>query len=295
MSYAIVVMSVPKNHHIISKVHIKNFFNKSEGKIYIYDKFEKYIFFKTTLKSLFSEQYSNSRFSDGEIDHETLEKELNDFFEKDFAKNVSIVQQFISNNNQNEEIINALLYFVKYGIIAEMRTPKHKKEMDEAIFGSLKGLSEMFAPELKADFEKSIEFQNHVKYSNLISYLEIADEVLEKMGDLRYEILVADKFNYFFIPDFGAATQRDKINEYFNPEIKEIAYVGLALTSKIFINFFSTKLYKNKPLPSSTIIHCDFNTVEYYNRLNLRYCQCKVASENQEYLKDFVRRNSTIS
>jgi hypothetical protein len=288
-------MSVPKNHHIISKVHSKNFFNKSEGKIYVYDKSEKNIFFKTTLKSLFSEEYSNSRFLDGEIDHETLEKELNDFFEKDFAKNVSIVQNFISNKNQNEENINALLYFVKYGIIAEMRTPKHKKEVDEAIFGSLKGLSEMFAPELKADFEKSIEFQNHVKYSNLTSYLEIADEVLEKMGDLRYEILVADEFNYFFIPDFGAATQRDKINEYFNPDIKEIAYVGLALTSKIFINFFSTKLYKNKPLPSSTIIHCDFNAVEYYNRLNLRYCQCKVASENEEYLKDFVERNSTIA
>ena len=288
-------MSVPKNHHIISKVHIKNFFNKSEGKIYVYDKFEKNTFFKTTLKSLFSEQYSNSRFSDGEIDHETLEKELNDFFEKDFAKNVLIVQHFISNNNQTEEIINALLYFVKYGIIAKMRTPKHKKEVDEAVFGSLKGLSKMFAQELKADFEKSIEFQNHIKYSNLTSYLEIADEVLEKMGDLRYEILVADEFNYFFIPDFGAATQKDKINEYFNPDIKEIAYVGLALTSKIFINFFSTKLYKNKPLPSSTIIHCDSNAVEYYNRLNLRYCQCKLASENEEYLKDFVERNSTIA
>ena len=288
-------MSVPQNHHIISKVHIKNFFNKSEGKIYVYDKCEKNIFFKITLKSLFSEKYSNSRFSDGEMDHETLEKELNDFFEKDFAKNVSIVQHFISNNNQNEELINALLYFVKYGIIAEMRTPKYKKEVDKAFFGTLKGLSEMFAPELKADFEKSIEFQNYVKYSNLTSYLEIADEVFEKMGDLRYEILVADEFNYFFIPDFGAATQRDKINEYFNPDIKEIAYVGLALTSKIFINFFSTKLYKNKTLPSSTIIHCDFNAVEYYNRLNLRYCQCKVASENEEYLKDFVERIYTIA
>jgi hypothetical protein len=287
-------MSVPKNHHIISKVHTKNFFNKNEGKIYVYDKFKKNIYFKTTLKSLFSEQYSNSRFYNGKIDNETLEKELNDFFEKDFAKNVSIVQHFISNKNQNEENIKALLYFVKYGIIAEMRTSKHKKEVDEAIFGPLKGLSEMFAPELKADFEKSLEFQNHVKYSNLTSYLKIADEVLEKMGDLRYEILVANEFNYFFIPDFGAATQRDKINVYFNPDIKEIAYVGLALTSKIFINFFSTKLYKNKPLPSSTIIHCDFNAVEYYNRLNLRYCQCLVASENEEYLKEFVKRNPTI-
>jgi hypothetical protein len=290
-------MSVPKNHHIISKVHIKNFFNSFEGKIYVYDKIQNNIFYKSTLKSLFSEEYSNSRFSDGYIDHETLEKELNDFFERDFAKNVSIVQQFISDNNQNhnKEIINALRYFVKYGIIAEMRTSKHKEEVDEAVFGTLKGLSEMFSPELKADFERVIEFQNHVKYSNLTSYIEIADQILEKMGDLRYEILVADQFNYFFIPDFGAATQRDKINEYFNPDIKEIAYVGLALTSKIFINFYSTKLYKDRSIPSSSIIYCEFNAVEYFNRLNLRYCQSKVASENEEYLKKFVERNSTIA
>ncbi len=294
MCYAKVVMSVPKNHHIISKVHLKNFFNRSTGKIYVYDKFQKNIFFKSTLKSLFSEEYSNSRFSDEAIDHETLERELNDFFEKDFAKNVSIIQHFISNNNFNGKIINALLYFAKYGIIAEMRTPKHKKEVDEAVFGSLKGLSEMFAPELKAEFEKSTEFQNHVKYSNLTSYLEIADEVLVKMGNLRYEILVADQLNYFFIPDFGAATQRDKINEYFNSDIKEIAYIGLALTSKIYVNFYSTKLYKNRTIPPSSIIYCDFNAVEYYNRLNLRYCQSKVASENEEYLKGFVERNSTI-
>jgi hypothetical protein len=287
-------MSVPKNHHIISKVHIKNFFNKSEGKIYVYDKFENNLFFKPTLKSLFSEQYSNSRFSDGLIDHETLEKELNDFFEKDFAKNVSIIQHFISDNNRNEEIINALLYFVKYGVVAEMRTPKHKSRVDEAVFGTFKGLSEMFSPELKADFEKLIEFQDHVKYSNLNSFIEIADEVLEKMGDLRYEILVANQFDYFFIPDFGAATQRDKINDYFNPDIKEIAYVGLALTSKIYINFYSTKLYKNRPIPPSSVIYCDFNAVEYYNCLNLRYCHSKIASENEEYLKAFVERNCTM-
>lgn len=287
-------MSVPKNHHVISKVHIKNFFNKNEGKIFVYDKLQQNLFFKSTLKSLFSEEHSNSRFSDGMVDHESLEKELNEFFEKDFAKNISVLQDFITHTTKTDEIISALLYFVKYGIIAEMRTPRHKKEVDKAVFGALKGISDLFAPELKADFEKSIEFENHVKYSNITSYLEIAEGVLEKMGDIRYEILVADDFNYFFIPDFGAATQREKINEYFNPDIKEIAYVGLALTSKIYINFFSTKLYKNMPIPSSQIFHCDFKAVEYYNRLNLRYCESKVACQNEKYLKDFVERNSTI-
>lgn len=285
-------MSTPKNHHIISKVHIKNFFNITEGKIYVYDKLQKKIFCKSTMKSLFSEEHSNSRYIEGTIDHQTLEKELNDYFEKDFTKNVSIIQSFINDKKYNNQINNALLYFVKYGIIAEMRTPRHKKSVDEAVFGSLKGLSEMFSSELKAEFEKATEFQNHVKYSNLTSYLEIADGILEKMGNLIYEILVADEFDYFFIPDFGAATQRDKINEYFNPDIKEIAYVGLPLTSKIYINFFSTKLFKKREKVPSSVYFCDFETVEYYNRLNLNYCQSKIASENEDYLKKFIERNS---
>jgi hypothetical protein len=288
-------MSVPINHHIVSKVHTKNFFNEAEGKIYVCDKLSKNLFSKSTVKSLFSEDYSNSRYIDGVIDHISLEEELNMFFEKDFNRNIKIIETFDVDNNETEEVLSALLFFAKYGIIAEIRTPKHKKEADDAIFGTFKELSKIAAPRLKNDLETLLEYQNHVKHSNVLSYLEIADRILEKMGDLRFEILIANQYDYFFIPDFGAAVQRDKINEYFNPDIKEIAYVGLPLTSKIYVNFYSTKLYKTQSIPSSTIQHCNFQTVEFYNLLNIKHCVSKVACENESYLQGFIERNSIFA
>lgn len=286
-------MSTPKNHHFVSKIHINGFFNQIEKKIFIYDKKLNNFYNKVTTKSLFSEEYINSRYINGDIDHISLEKELNDFFENDFSKNILIIEEFTVHNNCSEEVMKALLYFAKYGIICEMRTPRHKKGIDDAFFGKLEEILQNAAPDLKSEIEEILEYKKHVKYSNVTSYLKIANQMLELMGEIRFEILIADKENYFFIPDFGAATMRDKINEYFNPDIKEVAYVGLPLTSKIFINFLSVKLYKEKSIPDSVVNHCDAKVVEYYNLANFKYCEDKIACENEVYLKDFVKRNKT--
>lgn len=288
-------MSIPKNHHFVSKIHIKNFFNNIEEKIFIYDKLKDNFYCKTTTKSLFSEEFSNSRYIDGKIDHITLEKELNDFFENDFAKNTIIIEEFMLHRKCTDEVIEALSYFAKYGVVCEMRTPRHKKEIDDAIFGTFEELAKEAVPKLKAEIDEMLEFKKHVKYSNITGYLEIADEVLRLMGEIRFEVLLADQENFFFIPDFGAATHRDKINEYFNPDIKEIAYIGLPLSSKIYINFFSLKLYKDKQKLPSTVINCDPRAVEFYNLANFNYCENKIACENEYYLNQFVKRKTTLT
>jgi len=288
-------MSIPKNHHFVSKTHIENFFNVIENKIFVFDKLKDNFYSKTTTKTLFSEKFSNSRYIDGNVDHISLEKELNDFFEKDFAKNTTIIEEFMLHRECSDEVMEALSYFAKYGVICEMRTPRHKKEMDDTIYNGLMELSQNAVPKLKAEIEELFEYRKHVKYSNITGYLEIADEVLKLMGEIRFEILFADKENFFFIPDFGAATQRDRINEYFNPDLKEIAYIGLPLTSKIYINFFSLKLYKENPIPLSTVINCEPRAVEYFNLANFKYCQDKIACENESYLNDFIKRNTTFT
>lgn len=288
-------MSIPKNHHFVSKIHIKNFFNNIEKKIFIYDKLKDNFYSKITTKSLFSEEFSNSRYIDGKIDHVSLEKELNDFFENDFAKNTIIIEEFMLHRKCSDEVMAAISYFAKYGVICEMRTPRHKKEMDDAIFDTFKEIAQNAVPKLKAGIEEMLEYKKHVKYSNITGYLEIADKVLKLMGDIRFEILLADQENFFFIPDFGAATHRDKINEYFNPDIEEIAYIGLPLTSKIYINFFSVKLYKDKPIPPSIVIDCDPRAVEFYNLANFKYCENKIACKNEYYLNLFVKRNTTFT
>jgi hypothetical protein len=289
-------MSTPKNHHFVSQVHLKNFFNDKEKKIYVYDKLINKHYFKTTTKTLFSESKSNSRFINGEIDHKTLEKDLNDYFEKDFAKNTKLIEDFTKHNQLTNEVENALGYFAKYGVIGNMRTPRHKKSIDDSLFNAFKTISENATDELKAQIEEMFEYKDKVPYSNVLEYSEIADSILNLMGNLIFQVLIPkNEEDFFIIPDFAAATVRAKINEYFNPDIEEIAYIGIPLTSKIYLHFHSEKLFKGKEKPDSRMAYCSSETVTFYNKANLDFSQDKVACENENYLKNFIDKHSAIA
>jgi hypothetical protein len=151
-------MSESKNHHFVSQTHIKNFFNQKERKIFIYDKVLNNHYFKTTTKSLFSETKLNSRFKDGKIDHNTIEKDLNYHFEKDFAKNTRIIEQFISDRYFTDAINSALIYFAKYGIIGEIRTPRYKKHLDDCIKEALNPILSNCTKELSLQIENMFSF-----------------------------------------------------------------------------------------------------------------------------------------
>lgn len=282
-------MSTPINHHFVSQAHIKNFFNIFENKIYVYDKTKDNHYFKGTTKSLFSEKESNSRYLDGEIDHLSLEKDLSNHFEKDFAKNTDIIKKLIFDKVLTTEAENALIYFAKYGIIGDMRTPRNKKSEDDTFFNAISSIFNIENPEFKNQIDQIFEYKTKVKYSNILNYSEIANEILKLMGNLIIKILVPEKENDFFIiPDFSAGTIRAKINNYFNPDIEEIAYIGLSLTSKIHIHYSSEKLFKNNELPSSGITNCSSDTVYQINKNNLDYSQSTIACENESYLKRFI-------
>ncbi|NMH26549.1 DUF4238 domain-containing protein [Flavobacterium silvaticum] len=289
-------MSTPKNHHFVSQVHIKNFFNEAEGKIYVYDKLKNNFYHKHTTKTLFSELYSNSRFVNGQIDHDSLEQNLNHFFEKDFRQHTEKIQSFIKHKKLNEEIHNSLMYFAKYGIIAELRTPRFKKSMDETLYNGFKEISRNATPKLKTEIEQAFEYRENVTYNNVIDYSEIAEKIFSAMGNLIFKIIIPKNENeYFFIPDFGCANTREKINEYFNPDVKEVAYIGIPLTSKIYITFHSEKLFKNQEIPDSKIVFGSTELVSIYNKVNLDFSESKVACENKEYLENFIKNQSTFA
>jgi hypothetical protein len=285
-------MSKPKNHHFVSQVHLKNFFNTKEKKIYVFDKIKNNLYSKTTTKTLFSELFSNSIYSNGEIDHETLENDLNVFFEKDFAQNTKVIEDFIEQKQLTGQVEIALAYFAKYGVIGNMRTPRDKKSMDDTLFNAFKQISEVATDDLKAEIEETFGYKSNVPYhsSNIGKYSDIAHSILELMGNLIFEIRIIPKNeeDFFLIPDFSAATVRAKINEYFNPDIKEIAYIGIPLTSKIYLHFHSEKLFNVKEKPNSTMGYCSSKEVAFYNKANLDFSQNKVACENESYLKRFI-------
>jgi len=285
-------MNIPINHHFVSQVHIKNFFNRKEQKIYVYDKVLGRHYFKRTTKTLFSESKLNSRFKEGEVDHSSIEKELNDYFERDFSNNTEIIKQFIVNKDFNKNVNSALVYFAKYGIIGDMRTPRFKKETDNSIEEVLREISSNATLELKNQIEEIFEYKKEVNYSNTTSYAKIAEQIVLAMGKLVFQIFIPEnETDFFIIPDFSAGTARERINEYFNPDVKEIAYISLPLDSKIYIRFYSEKFFKNSQVPDSAIMYCPSSFVSELNKINLDYCQDKIACENEKYLISFINLN----
>lgn len=285
-------MSIPKNHHYVSQVHLKNFFNVDKGEIYIYDKDKRNFYSKKSTKTIFSEKYSNSRYIDGKLDHKSLEDDLNEHFEKDFSKHYESITSFVSNRIWCEEAQKALIYIAKYGIIADFRTPRYKQHFEESFYSGFKEISQNATPELKDEIDKMFDYKNGVQYMNVVEYSNIADKILDLMGDLIFMIQVPkDDTDYFLIPDIAAATAREKINKYFNPDIEEIAYIGIPLSSKIYIHYYSEKLFAGKKKPNSNITFIDSEKVNTLNINNLEYSQSKIACENKKFLNDFINRN----
>jgi len=281
-------MSKPKNHHFVSQVHIKKFFNTIDKKIYIYDKILNNFYFKKTTKSLFSEENLNTKFDNGVKDFESLEKDLNTFFEKDFTTHYLTIKKFIEEQEFSKKINDSLIYFAKYGAIGEVRNPKEKQSTENAIFKAFTEIAKNATPELKNDIEEAFSYKKESKYINSIQYSEFANEIIDLMGDLIFRIEIPHKKDdYFLLPDFCAANVRERINEYFNPDLKEIAYIGLPLSSKIYIHFYSSKI-KNIKIKSD-MIFIDSSRVYNLNKVNLEYSESKVACESEDYLNEFIK------
>ena len=282
-------MSIPKNHHYVSQVHLKNFFNVDKSEIYIYDKSRKNFYSKKSTKNVFSEKYGNSRYSNGKLDHKSLEDDLNEHFEKDFSSHCNTINSFIQNRTLTEEVQKALLYIARYGIIADFRTPRYKQHLEDAFFSAFAQISENAIPELKNEIDEMFEYREEVQYMNVVDYSNIADSILDLMGDLIFIIqMPQDDQDYFLIPDVGGATAREKINTYFNPDVKEIAYVGIPLSSKVYIHFYSNKLFVKNKKPSSSVVYLNSEEVRNLNKQNYDYSQNKIACENKKYLEDFI-------
>lgn len=283
-------MSVPKNHHYISQVHIKNFFNYEKNEIYVYDKQRQNHFIKKTTKSIFSEKNLNTKLIENVYDYSSIEEQLNEHFEKDFGNNFRLISKFIDDKIRTKEFENAVIYFAKYAVISELRTPFRKNQTDEAIYKGLSIITEMGDEKLKKQFEDYFAFNEVRKYSNAVDYVEFSQKVLKSMGEIFFIIETPQNENdFYFLPDFGAATTKEKINTYFNPDVKEIAYIGIPISSKIYIHFYSSKL--NNSVNCSKLTYVDSDIVYKLNKMNFEYSNRIIACENQEYIKEFVRKN----
>ena len=283
-------MSIPKNHHYVSKCHINHFFNDEKKRIYLYDKPLDNYFFKETTKTVFSEDLSNSRVVNGSIDHTSLEADLKKY-EDFFHHHVEVIRQYAASHGElRHERTHSFLGLVKYGIASELRHPTMKKfmddQIDEALFGRILPHA---APELKAALEQQQAMRTMTKYSNALDYSEFAEEVLKRMGELCFIVYVIKTDDYFILPDRYSLIIREKINEYFNPDIKEIACVAIPLTSKLFL-FASSKRFLNGTNTVVDVSESNQKIIYDINKDLYEWSLKQVACENEAYLFNLINR-----
>ncbi len=238
-------MSEPVNHHYVSQCQSKRFFNFADKKIYVLNKTDLSIRPKQSTKTLFSEDDSNTRTNDDlSTNRRFLEDDLKNVFEDRYDHHLSIVQNLVSNPSQPpENFRDSLIAFVKFGSIGEIRHPLYKKGTDDIIAEPLfNQILPNAAPELKASLLELKDRLSRTKYSNSIQYSQHADQLFHLMGNVTCLIYSIDCSKYFLLPDISAIRARAKINTYFNPDITEIAMIGMPLTSKLFMHSQSVKL-----------------------------------------------------
>lgn len=285
-------MSIPRNHHYVSRCQIENFFNHEEGRIYLYDKELDNFFHKETTKSVFSEKDSNSKVTDGEIDHLSVELELKSSFEDGFTPSYKELMKTLQDANGivsfPEHLLKLLIQFTKYGLAGEIRSPKIKTFADEAINEALlEQILPFAAPDLKKELEELKALLSKTKHSNQISYNWFAESALQMMGEVYFEIYYIIDDCVFVLPDKPSLTQRERINQYYNPDIWEIAIVDVPLSSKIFLHAVSTKLEKG----TNRIIRLSKDNKNFIDAVNtsiLQYSFKQVACESSKYLEEIV-------
>lgn len=229
-------MSTPINHHYVSQCQLKQFFNASTREIYIYDKLRDNYYSKKTTKTLFSEDYSNSKIVNGRINHTDLELQLKVLFEDDFAKHLKIAQNFIHDQSNIEEAYWSFNNLILIGILGEIRHPMYKKSLDVTM---IKFEQDVF-DRLNKPFQQKVKSDPLIKYENPPEYLSVAMKILSGMDPITFSLYVIDSNDHFLLPDASSF----HIREY--GEIGERMHIVVPISDKLLILGSSKKVENAK-------------------------------------------------
>lgn len=104
---------------------------------------------------------------------------------------------------------------------------------------------------------------------------------------LDFNIYKLNTDKVFFLPDIGCIQLRDRINNYINPHIQEVAILGIPLTDKVFMFACSKKIDDT----SSSVFQINDPNSEFVNEMNLQLYNAAlktVATSDQEQLSKIV-------
>jgi hypothetical protein len=292
-------MSIPKNHHFVSKVLIKKFLG-NDKMLYTYSKKDRCINEKPYHRFDFAEKDLNSVIDDnGELDRKSIEDNLNKYFESGFNKHYDLLIKGLEGNNFNDLQISAE-YLIRMGIIGDMRTPENILETKYSIFSSLGKIINHFDDDLSNGFNSYIKKNSVYKNMTSVDYNEICDKVMELMGETIYSICYAPKNNYFFLPDNSSIqirSKRETIRKLPNGQngintITPITTVIIPINSQILIIAESLEI---SPRSKNTINQMSKDDIILFNNLFIKHSRDKVICSNKEYLNNFIQQYVTTS
>lgn len=297
-------MSDPKNHHYVPQCLIKQFKNKSD-KYSLYDKNRNNFYTTLSSKSTFSEIGLNTILDEnGNKNNSYIEKQLNDNFENEFAKNYKIVKDLVIEFEhhpiekfENVEFINALYYLLKLGLIGDFRNPNRLKSTDEAINGMFKDIYPISSEDLKNEIDDLRYERELTKYNSHSDFVELANGIIKNMGEHVLTVYIAPESEYFILPDCQSSYFRKVLEDdvLYNGMVLEstcnvICWLGYPIDSKTFITIESIKKSKRK---TNSILRIDSEFMFIINLKLFNSAYKDILCEDEIYLKSFIENIAT--
>lgn len=258
-------MEAPVNHHYVSQCHLKEFFNRKEGQIYLYDKQLNNHYQKSGTKRIFSEKDLNTKLFGDKIDRHTMEIELQVLFEDDFAKHLAAVIQFHDDQQAIEKAYWEMNHLALMALVGEYRNPAYKSGLDNAL------------DSLKSHITGSPEPEPKLKYQNTRGYLDVADLLLKDMDPITFAIVSIKSNDHFILPDTSAFLARQ------NLDTGHIMQFGLPISDKLFL-LGRSKRMGHYPTTLVTIPDDDSEIVFRINSDLVNYAYKTVACKDKLFL-----------
>lgn len=284
-------MNIPRNHHYVSRVLIKKFADDN-GVLYYYDKQLNNFGISRSAKRIFSERDLNTTISENdELDYSSTEEKLHKNFETNFNHFYNKLNDALE-NKLSDELIEAIKYLIKLGIIGESRTPHYKKRSQEAFFSLLGSVTSYSSENVKNHFLNNKD----LKYLNTIDYNEVCNGKISLMGKSYFKVLIAPAGEFILLPDCTSITLRHQLesDSYFNGELylnqaRPISTVIMPINSKLILVAQSEKICPVEYRYHGTQ-EISKKYVYEYNRLLFEKANRTVICGNRDYLKEFITK-----
>jgi len=257
------------NHHYVSQCHLKEFLNKEEGKIYLYDKQLRNYYQKSGTRRIFSEDDLNTKLIGNKIDRNSMEIELQVLFEDDFSKHLAAVKQFHEDQKAIEKAYWEMNHLALMALVGEYRNPAYKSGLDQAM------------DSLKLRVTGSEEPDPKVKYQNTKGYLDVAHILLKDMDPITFAIVSLKSKDHFILPDTSGFLARQ------NLDTGHVMQFGLPISDKLFLLGRSTRMGKYP----TTLVNVENDDSEMVFRINsdlVNYAYKTVACHDKAFLQKTI-------